>query len=61
MKEIAISQLAELNQKLSVIEFDNDSLMGGNLGLIIYHYQRYKVYGEEKDRKKGIQLVRTNI
>jgi lantibiotic biosynthesis protein len=57
MEQITGKELERINTLLETGQAENDSLLGGNLGLALYYYQSYKTTEDIVYRDKGLALL----
>jgi lantibiotic biosynthesis protein len=57
MLQIANRRLTEINRTIETGRIASDSLLGGQLGLVLYYHQLYEVTEEHAHREKALQLL----
>jgi lantibiotic biosynthesis protein len=57
MLQIANRRLTEINRTIETASSRADSLLGGQLGLVLYYSQLYEVLEEHQYREKALQLL----
>lgn len=57
MLQIANRRLTDIHRTIEAGKTNSDSLLGGQLGLVLYYFQLYEVLEEHTHREKGLQLL----
>jgi lantibiotic modifying enzyme len=57
MRQIALKQLARIQEHISGSQPKNDSFIGGALGLAFYYYHSYKVFEENRLGDRAQELI----